>query len=268
MAAVFQSWWFRLLRILAVGYGCLVLFACSMADRLIFMPPRPSYSSEASALVMIPSASGNPVAAFHYPAQAGKPTVLYSHGNAEDIGQSITLYQAWKDLGWGVLAYDFPGYGRSPGRPSESGAEDAIDAAWTFLTDQQGLAPGDIVVVGRSVGSGPSVWLTRTKQPAALVLISPFTSTFAIHSPAQYLLPGNRFPNLKRIRRSEVPLLVIHGEADRVIPVSHGRELHAASPSSQKQFIGIPGAGHNDLFYLAGPQVIDTIKAFVENPQP
>ena len=235
-----------------------------MADRMIFMPPRPSYSVEAPALVAIPTENGSTIAAFHYPAKDGNPTVLYSHGNAEDAGHSIKLYQAWQDRGWGVLAYDYPGYGQSPGRPNESGAEQAIEASWRFLTELQGIDPSDIVVVGRSVGSGPSVWLIQEKSPAALVLISPFTSTYAVMSPAQYILPANRFPNLRRIRQSEVPLLVIHGEVDGVIPTAHGRELHAASPADPKQFIGVPGAGHNNLYPLAGAEVIASIEEFVE----
>jgi fermentation-respiration switch protein FrsA (DUF1100 family) len=125
------------------------------------------------------------------------------------------------------------------------------------------VAPSDIVVVGRSVGGGPSVWLLQEETPAALVLISPFTSTFAIYPPAQYLIPGDRFPNLPRIRKSTVPLLVIHGEADGIIATDHGRTLYAASPAEPKEFVGIPNAGHNDLFYRAGPRVIDEIEKFV-----
>lgn len=264
MAAITHSWWFRLLRILAVGYGCLAVFACSMADHMIFMPPRPSYSADAPALVTFPTSEGSTVAAFYFPAQTGKPTVLYSHGNAEDAGQSIPLYQAWQNIGWGVLAYDYPGYGRTPGDPSESGSEEAVQAAWDFLADAEGITPSNIVVVGRSVGSGPSVWLAKHETPAALALISPFTSTYAIYSPAQYILPANRFPNLKRVRKSDVPLLVIHGEADRIIPASHGRALHQISPATQKQFVGIPRAGHNDLFQIAGPDIIQAIEGFVD----
>ena len=263
MKKFFQSGWFRLLRFLAVIYGCVALFACTMADRMIFVPPPPSYSSEAPSLVTIPTSNGTSIAAFHYPAKEGAPTVLYSHGNAEDAGHSIRLYQAWQELGWGVLAYDYPGYGRSPGSPSERGAEQAIEGSWKYLTETQGIDPDDVVVVGRSVGSGPSVWLTREKTPAALILISPFTSTYAVMSPAQYFLPANRFPNLRRIRSCEVPLLVIHGEADGIIPTTHGRELHAASPANPKQFVGIPGAGHNDLFQKAGPEVITAMADFI-----
>ena len=255
--------WLRCLRAIALLYGALALFACSMADRLIFMPPRPGYTQKASALVTLKTTRDEPIAAFHYPARDGMPTVLYSHGNAEDIGQSIPLYQAWRELGWGVLAYDYPGYGQSPGRPTEASAERAIEAAWAFLTADQGLSSDQIVVIGRSVGSGPSVWLADRTSPATLVLISPFTSAFAVQSPAQYILPGNRFPNLKRIRNCDTPLLVIHGEADRVIPISHGLKLHDASPADQKALFRVPGAGHNDLFHLAGQDVIDHIHGFI-----
>jgi hypothetical protein len=263
MKSLFNSHWFRVLRFLAVVYGCVALFACAMADRMIFMPPHPSYSADAPSLVTLQTANGNTVAAFHYPAKPGAPTVLYSHGNAEDAGHSIELYQAWQKQGWGVLAYDYPGYGQSPGKPSEAGTEEAIEAAWNFLTDDQGLAPSDIVVVGRSVGSGPSVWLIQEKKPAALILISPFTSAFAVLPPAQYLIPANRFPNLSRIRKSEVPLLVIHGETDGVITTNHGRTLHAESPANPKQFVGIPNVGHNDLFHRAGAEVLQAIDDFV-----
>ena len=96
-----------------------------------------------------------------------------------------------------------------------------------------------------------------------LVLISPFTSAFSVHSPAQHLLPGDRFPNLRRIRGVECPLLVVHGEADGIIPPSHGRRLVEASPASAKRFHGIAGAGHNDLFRVGGPEILREIEAFV-----
>ena len=256
------SRWLRVLRGTAVIYASLSLFACTMADRMIFMPPAPSYSESDPAVVLLETTKEETIAAFHYPADQGKPTVLYSHGNAEDAGHSQELYREWRNLGWGVLAYDYPGYGQSSGRPSESSSERAILASWKFLRQEKKLSSTEIIVVGRSVGSGPSVWLAAREQPAALVLISPFTSTYAIYSPAQYTLPGNRFPNLKRIRQSDVPLLVIHGESDRIIPTSHGRTLYEASPAAHKRFLGIPGAGHNDLFYRAGPEVIEAIRQF------
>ncbi|MEP4078549.1 alpha/beta hydrolase [Haloferula sp.] len=242
-----RPFWFRLIRGILIIYAGLCVFSCTMADKLIFMPQRPGYTLKAPALIKIQTSKDETVTAFYYPPKPGKPTILYSHGNAEDIGNSTGLYQDWRNSGWGVLAYDYPGYGHATGSPTEASCERAIEASWNFLTVEKSLLPSDIIVVGRSVGSGPSVWLVDNHRPAGLVLISPFTSTFAVRSPAQYILPGNRFPNLKRIRTNDTPLLVIHGEDDYVIPASHGRTLHQASPATMKRFVSVPNTGHNDL---------------------
>lgn len=252
--------WFRLIRGILIIYTSLCVFSCTMADKLIFMPQRPAYTKQAPNLISIPTSKDEVITAFYFPAKAGKPTVLYSHGNAEDIGGSIKLYQEWRNDGWGVLAYDYPGYGHATGKPSESSSERAIEAAWKNLTVDHSIPASDIIVVGRSVGSGPSVWLVDKHRPAALVLISPFTSIFAVRSPAQYILPGNRFPNLKRIRTNDTPLLVIHGESDGIIPTSHGRALHEASPAKTKRFVGVPNAGHNDLRWT---EITEPIRQFV-----
>jgi len=254
---------FRWLRIPLLLWGVLALFACTLADRLIFFPPPAGYTPRAKALVAFETTRGESIRAFHFPADPGRPTLLYSHGNAEDLAGSLPLYREWHDRGWGVLAYDYPGYGLSGGRPTEASCERAIEAAWDHLTGTGGIAPSDIVIVGRSVGGGPSVWLAERVDAAGLVLISPFTSAFSVHSPAQHLLPGDRFPNLRRIRGVECPLLVVHGEADGIIPPSHGRRLVEASPASAKRFHGIAGAGHNDLFRVGGPEILREIEAFV-----
>jgi len=255
--------WLRLIRAGVIAYAALALFACTMADKLIFFPPRTGYVATAPGLVTFQTSKGESIAALNYPAQAGKPTLLYSHGNAEDIGGSVSLYQDWRDDGWGVLAYDYPGYGHSSGRPTAPSAERAIEAAWQFLTTDQGVDPASIILVGRSVGGGPSTSLLAKHRPAGLVLISPFTSAYEVRPPAQHFLPGNRFQNLKRVQKSDVPLLVIHGENDGIIPVSHGRAVFDASPSEQKHFVAITDSGHNDLFYNASPQIMEEIRRFV-----
>lgn len=255
-----RPFWFRLLRGVTIIYAGLCVFSCTMADSMIFMPQRPAYAATAPGLIRFETSEGESIPAYHFPAQADKPTVLYSHGNAEDIGGSIKLYREWQKDGWGVLAYDYPGYGHASGTPTEKSCERAIEAAWNFLTLEQGVKPHDILIVGRSVGGGPSTWLATRHQPGALILVSPFTSAFAVRSPAQYLLPGNRFPNLRRIRKIEAPLLVIHGEDDTIIPSSHGRTLHDASPANTKRFVGIPNTGHNDL---GRADIVAPIREFV-----
>lgn len=122
-----------------------------------------------------------------------------------------------------------------------------------------------VCITGRSVGSGPSVWLASQTKPAGLILFAPFKSTFTTAFDLPFpLFPRDRFPNLKRIRSFEHPLLVIHGEDDEVIPVSHGRELVRASPSADKKIHQIAGARHNDLFQIGGEEIFPLVRDFAK----
>lgn len=246
--------WKRPLKSLACVYLLLCIVAVFFAEHLIFVPPIPSYAQNLDGLLKLKTTKGEEIAAIHYRAAAGMPTLLFSHGNAEDMGQATVLYQAWHEEGIGVFAYDYPGYGISSGSPTEASCERAIQAAWDHLI-ASGIPASSIVIVSRSVGGGPGVWLAAHERPAGLVLISPFTSAFAVPIPFP-LFPRDRFPNLKRIRAIHAPLLVIHGESDEVIPFSHGRKLVEASAATDKSFIPIPGGGHNDLFEIAGDEII------------
>lgn len=237
------TWWRPFVSLGSIYLG-LLGFALLFADRLIFQPPPASYQA-ADGIDFVETGRGERIAILHLPAREGMPTLLYSHGNAEDLGHGRGIYERWADDGFGVLAYDYPGYGLSDGRPSEAGCERAILAAWSHLRES-GVEPSSIVIVGRSVGSGPSVWLAAREPAAGLVLIAPFTSTYAVRVPWP-ILPGDRFPNLSRIREIETPLRVIHGKRDRVIPASHGRRLVEASAAERKDFVSIEDSGHNDL---------------------
>jgi alpha-beta hydrolase superfamily lysophospholipase len=258
----FGKWsWMRPFQSLVAVYLLLVVVALFFADRLIFIPPPASYEAETEGLLFLETETGEKIAAIHHPAVVGMPTLLYSHGNAEDLGQSTVLYEIWAEAGLGVMAYDYPGYGQSTGKPDEAGCERAIQAAWDHLI-ARGVPAGKIVVVGRSVGSGPATWLASREAAAGLVLIAPFTSAFAVMCPVP-LFPGDRFPNLKRIRDLRMPLLVLNGDNDGVIASSHGRKLVEASPAADKAFHLIPDAGHNDLFEVAGEEIIGKIDEFV-----
>ena len=241
-------------------YLLLVLISCCYADKLIFFPPAASYDGGMPDLVRISSDQDKNLAAVYLPARDGMPTLLYSHGNAEDLGQSTDLYDRWHAMGFGVLAYDYPGYGLSDGRPTEASCYRSAEAAWGFLKTK-GISAESIVVVGRSVGSGPGTWIASQKHPAGLVLISPFTSAFAVRIPWP-VLPGDRFKNLGLIKEMKTPLLVIHGEEDKVISVSHGRKLVEASAAEDKTFYPIQGAGHNDLMLVAEDEIIAQVADF------
>ncbi|MFK7849928.1 MAG: alpha/beta hydrolase [Akkermansiaceae bacterium] len=259
---LFGKWnWKRPFISLASIYALLAISACSFADRIIFQPPRTNYGEELEGLTLIHSENEDSIAAIHLKAPKNAPTIIYSHGNAEDIGQNFELFREWRSQGIGVIAYDYPGYGLSPGKPTEKSTQQAIERVWNYAIDS-GIAATSIVIVGRSIGSGPSVWLTSSTKPAGLILISPLKSAFAVAMPIP-ILPGDRFPNLKRIKKIETPLLVIHGVNDKVIPSSHGKALYENSAATNKSLIEIPNAGHNDLFYVAGDEILKATSDFI-----
>ncbi len=242
-------------------YVLLCIAAVSCADRIIFMPPAPSYSESIKGFTKINSKGASTIAAIHLKAPPNAPTLIYSHGNAEDIGHNMEIFQALHDRGYGVIAYDYPSYGLSPGRSTETSTQNSIQAAWDYAI-KSGIPPSSIVIVGRSIGSGPSVWLTSHTKPAGLILISPLKSAYTVAF-GYPIFPGDLFPNYKRISNINTPLLVIHGDMDEVIPYSHGQEIYQNSPASNKLFVPIENSGHNDLFYNAADQIMDSMTDFI-----
>lgn len=242
-------------------YVLLCIAAVSCADRMIFLPPAPSYTETIQGYTKITSKTAQPVAAIHLKAPPNAPTIIYSHGNAEDIGLSINFFKALHKRGFGVIAYDYPGYGLSPGKPTEESTEQAIKSAWEYAV-KSGISPSSIVIVGRSIGSGPSVWLASQNKPAGLILISPLKSAYAVAFKYP-IFPGDLFPNYKRIADIHTPLLVIHGERDDIIPYSHGQAIYQNSPAPNKSLVPIKNSGHNDLFENASDQILDSMTDFI-----
>lgn len=253
--------WKRPFQSLAFIYLCLAGVAWFFADWLIFLPPPPGYADEPP-VFKVRSARGDEIALVHLPASDGMPTLLYSHGNAEDLAGALEATETWHQAGCGVMAYDYPGYGHSSGRPTEESCNAAIEAAWRHLVETRKVSPSSIVLVGRSVGAGPAVRLATREQPAGLLLVSPFTSAFRVQIPFP-LFPGDRFPNLKLMPRVGCPLLVIHGERDSIVPPAHGRRLVDAHRGPDKSFVGIPGCGHNDLSFEGDEPVDRAVMGFV-----
>ncbi len=221
----------------------------SCVDSMIFYPPSPSYRAS-SHLVKIPVENDQQIAAYYLPAADGEFVVLFSHGNAEDIGFNRGFFQQYRLEGFGILGYDYRGYGLSDGRPSEKNTYRDIAAAYGFLVDEKKVDPQKIIVHGRSVGSGPSVWLAAKQPVGGLILESPFVSAFRVRT-RWPILPFDKYNNLSRINNIDCPLLVIHGQNDRIVAPWHGQKLYdtAAEP---KMHYWVPRAGHNNLLNTAG----------------
>jgi len=187
--------------------------------------------------------------------------VLYAHGNAEDLGQLVPYLEELRRTGFAVLAFDYRGYGMSTGSPpSAKGATSDMEAVYRHAVKTLAIPPSRIVLYGRSVGSGPATDLASRVPIGGLVLESAFVSAFRVLTRVS-LLPFDRFHNLRHIRRVRAPVLVIHGTADEVIPVSHGRLLYEAA-GQPRQALWIDGAHHNDVPFVAGTRYWSTLAAF------
>jgi len=176
-------------------------------------------------------------------------TLLYSHGNGGNIGDRVRIARLLVDqLGVGVFMYDYRGYGRSRGAPSEAGlVSDAVGARAALL--REGVAAEHVVYFGRSLGSAVTVDLALAHPPRGVVLEAPFTSVRAM---ANTVLPGagylfrTRWDSLAKIGRLKAPLLIIHGESDEVVPFAQGRALFEAAPEP-KTFVALRGSRHYEL---------------------
>jgi len=197
------------------------------------------------------SADGTRLHGWFVPNAAAKRAVLYCHGNGEDVARNAGLAAHLRDaLDAAVLVFDYRGYGKSDGRPNEPGCIADGLAAQRWLAERLGIAPGDVVLMGRSLGGGVAVAGAAEQGARALVLESTFsrlTDVAAYHYPWMpvRLVMRNRYDSLSRIKRYPGPVIQSHGSLDTLIPIELGRQLFDAAPSSEKQFVELTGRGHN-----------------------
>lgn len=238
-----------MLYLVAGLYLALLIIAFFFSDGLIFLP-HPSSYRDSPGILKLTTRKGKRISAIYLPNPAAKYTLLVSHGNAEDLGDDRVWLEDLRQAGFSVLAYDYEGYGTSEGAASEQATYDDEDAAYEYLTSTLHAAANSVVIFGKSVGSGPAVHLAARKDVAGLILQSPFISAFRVLTRIP-LLPFDKFPNYKDIRRVRCPVLIVHGDSDTVIPQWHGRKLFALANGPRK-FVDVPGADHNDLEMVAG----------------
>jgi fermentation-respiration switch protein FrsA (DUF1100 family) len=177
--------------------------------------------------------------------------VLYCHGNAGNLSHRGEALRDWRDsLHLAVLIFDYPGYGKSEGQPSEAGCYAAGDAAFDWLVQVQHVSPDRIILYGGSLGGAIATDLAVRKEHRALVLASTFTSLPDMAQkqfpwlPVRWLV-RNKLDNLAKIGKVRGPVFITHGTADDLIPFSQGERLFAAA-NEPKQFHPRPGQGHND----------------------
>jgi fermentation-respiration switch protein FrsA (DUF1100 family) len=250
-----------ILLVVVLAYVALAAFGYFLSDRLIFQPPAPTYRRDQLPNTMIPGANGDSIATLYLANPDAPLTILYAHGNAEDLGVVAPMLEELRRHGFAVLGFDYRGYGASTGGPTTTtGATHDMESVYRYAERTLGVHPSRLVLYGRSVGGGPASDLAARLPIGGLVLESTFTSAFVVMTRIP-LLPFDRFPNLRHVRKVHAPVLVIHGTADEVIPVSHGRRLYDAA-NDPKQSLWVDGAHHNDLPLVAGPRYWTALATF------
>lgn len=155
------------------------------------------------------------------------PVILFAHGNAELIDHWPEFLHPLTRSGIGVFLVEYPGYGRSDGAPTQDSVTAAFVEAYDRIAGRKEVDPHRIVFAGRSIGGGAVCSLAQRRKPAALILMSTFTSVGSMAK--RFGVPGffvrDPFDNLKTVRSYEGPVLVMHGKRDDIIPYAHGRNL-------------------------------------------
>jgi fermentation-respiration switch protein FrsA (DUF1100 family) len=273
------TWKRRLARftfVLFAGYAGLTAVLLLLEDWMLYHPSRADGTPPPAGIsveeVSLFSADGTPLSAWWSTPPGWKPAdgaVLFCHGNGGNLTHRRGVIPHWLDMKQGVLLFDYPGFGKSGGTPSEAGCYAAGDAALAWLTEAQQVPPGRVVLYGGSLGGAIAIDLARRHPCRTLFLVSTFTSFPDMAEKVVPWLPGrwlvhNRYDNLGKIADCHAPVFVVHDRGDTLIPFSQGERLFAAA-AEPKQFFATTGIRHNDQ---PGSDVYPALRLFLDRHAP
>ena len=204
-----------------------------------------------------------------YVESSGSPAVLlWCHGNAGNIINRLDNLRELYHLGLSVFLFDYRGYGRSQGRPSEEGLYQDALGSYAYVTQARRIRPERIVLFGRSLGAAVAGEVASQRPAAGLILESSFPSVEALAMFHYFGLPvhwliGARFNLADKLKHVSVPILVIHGDQDEIVPIHLGRQVFEAA-KDPKAFYVVPGADHNNLYLVGGRAYFQRLKRIVE----
>jgi len=258
---------------LGLAYTLLLLVAWLFQDRLAFPAPRAKLPDpkrlgvENGERVELVSGDGTKLVGWYLtpksPTSAG---LLWFYGNGETVAAIWPIVREFQPPGTAVLVLDYPGYGGSGGRATEGALYAAADAAYAALTARPDVDPRRIYVYGRSLGSAVATYTAAHHPVAGLIVESPFTNAAAMAKYHYGLLP--RFllrlslDNVANVRRVSCPILLFHGDADRLVPTAMGMAVAAAAAGPVKVVL-IHGSGHNDTYDIGGRAYREKVWEFV-----
>jgi len=264
----------RILLYLFIGGTTLVLTVYFMEKQILYQPisyPDGNWDvpeqKEALHDVRFNTEDGVRLHGWWAPREGASRTVLWFHGNAGNLSHRYEDFMMLHRLGCQVLIVDYRGYGRSDGSPSEKGLYRDGFAAYRFLVERKDVPEDELILLGRSLGAGVATKVAAERTIRKLILVSPFTN---VPDMVPYVLPvpglrhvvSSSYDSLSRIRDVKVPLLVLHGTEDAVVPFDLGRKLFE-SANDPKSFVELPGAGHNNIGIVAGDRYRSALRSFI-----
>jgi len=220
--------------------------------------------------VFIRTGDGVRICAWYVPCEGAEATLLWFHGNAGNIGDRVELLKIYHDA-WRVnqMIVDYRGYGKSGGKVSEQGTYEDARSALRYLASDKGVSPMALILFGESLGSAVAVQMAMESPCAGLILESPFTSVrdmAEVHYPVLgRLIPFRiRYDSIGKIGKVHVPLLILHGDRDDIVPYKLGKRLFDAA-NEPKTFFTVRDAGHNDILVWVKESFHETVRKFIHD---
>lgn len=262
--------WMRLVVGGLISYAAVVALLLFFEDRLLFHPVTSTHHwiehTHAFQDVDLSTASGTSIHARWFPSTGADGAALICHSRAGNLSLELRPNEiaAWHQNGFSVFIFDYPGYGRSGGTPSEVGCYAAAEAAYDWLTRDQRVQPCRVLIYGRSLGTAVAVDLASRRDHRGLVLVSPFPSIPEVVEARFPLLPArflmrNRFASDTKIDRCSRPVIVVHGTRDSEVPFHLGKRLYDRA-TALRRFVTVPDAHHGDC---VRPDLFAEIRLFV-----
>ncbi|GMQ91069.1 MAG: alpha/beta hydrolase [Gammaproteobacteria bacterium] len=260
-----------LLVIIIIPYVIACIYIYSQQKSLIYYPVKewvttPDREQLPYENVSLMSSDRVRLSAWYIPRAGSHKVILFAHGNAGNISHRLDSIRIFYELGFNVLIFDYRGYGKSEGQPSEAGIYRDIDAAWRYLTQTRKFKARQIVLFGRSLGGAVAVDLATRQTPAALIVESSFSSVrdmadqLFIWFPSRLLLRYH-YRTIDKMAQINSPLLVLHSPDDDIIPFRQGVALYNAA-KQPKVFARLAG-GHNEGFLLNRRAYKQQLKTFL-----
>jgi fermentation-respiration switch protein FrsA (DUF1100 family) len=207
------------------------------------------------------------ISGWFVPSEKSRASFLFAHGNAGNISHRLDKIRVFHELGIDTFIFDYRGYGKSEGRPSEKGLYLDADAAYEYLTREKKVLPNRIVGYGESLGGAVIIDLAAKHEVGGIIIENGFTSVADMARKIMPFIPAfvykNSFDSLAKVKNINVTKLFYHSRDDEVVPFEQGREIFENAPGP-KNFVELEG-GHNEAFVISHEVYLKGMELFIDS---